>query len=251
MKLAVDAVLAQRSRQVAASSRPRLGGSLIVHLLLAGAAVVAPLLAAQSEHTPPEFVPVFVVPAQALGIREPVPTPSRPQPQPAQPEPAPEETPPPAEEREPDPEPALAPPEPAPRIKPPAPAREPTPPGPRGGELGRRQGSPTGSSSATSPFGGASFDFADQNFTYGYYVDQMLAMIYAQWNRPSLGAQVEAAVFYRIKRDGTITDLRIVESSGFNVFDLAGLRAVRQAAPFPRLPVSYPRSSLAVKLILR
>ncbi len=78
----------------------------------------------------------------------------------------------------------------------------------------------------------------------------MLAMIHAQWDRPALGGQVEAAVFFRIGRGGELSDLRIVDSSGFNVFDLAGLRAVRQAAPFPRLPESYPRSELAVKLIL-
>ena len=67
----------------------------------------------------------------------------------------------------------------------------------------------------------------------------------------SVAAPKSAAVFFRIRRDGKISDLRVVESSGFNIFDLAGLRAVRQASPFPRLPVSYPQGSLAVKLILR
>ena len=61
------------------------------------------------------------------------------------------------------------------------PARRAAPGGGRatGGELSRRQGSPTGSSTGTSAFGGASVSFADQNFTYGYYIDQMLSMIHA------------------------------------------------------------------------
>ncbi len=251
MRLAVDAVLAQRSRLVRADTRASLGGSLLVHVLIVAACAVAPLLAAQDSDEIPEFVPVYIVPAQALGVSEPTPAPRRSQPAPPQPEPQPE-TPAPAEPEsekpEPEPEPALPSPEPQrrrPRAEPPTPSRQ------AGGELGRRQGSPTGSSTGTSPFGGPAVSFADQNFTYGYYVDQMLSMIHSQWSRPALGADVQAAVFFRIRRDGQISDLRVVESSGFNVFDLAGLRAVQQAAPFPRLPVSYPQGSLAVKLILR
>jgi protein TonB len=250
MQLAVDTVLAQRARLVSADSRASIGGSLLVHLLIAGACAVAPLRAAQRDDTVPEFVPVYVVPAQALGIHEPIPEPRRAEPAPPRPEP---EAPPPpeADEPVPRPEPVLPSPQPRRRRKEGEPA--PPAPAPRAGaaDLGRRQGSPTGSSTGTSPFGGASVSFADQNFTYGYYIDQMLAMIHAQWQRPALGAQVEAAVFFRIRRDGKIVDLRVVESSGFNIFDLAGLRAVRQAAPFPRLPVSYPQNSLAVKLILQ
>ena len=249
MRVAVDAVLAQRERAVRRATRASLGGSLVVHLLIVGVGAVAPLLAAQRSSEAPEFVPVYVVPAAALGVREPVPAPRRaPQPEPEPERPAPPE----AQEDEPEPTPEPVLPSPEPRRREPAPAR-PTaaPPSSGGAELGRRQGSPTGSSTGSSPFGADSVSLADQNFTYGYYIDQMLAMIHAQWERPALGADVEAAVFFRIRRDGQISDLRIVESSGFNVFDLAGLRAVRQAAPLPRLPVSYPQSSLAVKLILR
>jgi protein TonB len=248
MRLAVDAVLAQRSRRVRADSRARVGGSLLVHVLVGGACAVAPLLAAQRSAPVPEFVPVVVVPAQALGIREPTPEPSRSRPAPPQPEP--EEPKPAVADKEPEPEPVPAAPEPR-RRQPQQPRSTAPAPAPATADLGRRQGSPTGSTTGTSPFGGADVSFADQNFTYSYYIDQMLAMIQSQWSRPALGGEVEAALFFRIRRDGQITDLRIVDSSGFNVFDLAGLRAVQQAAPFPRLPVSYPRSVLAVKLILR
>ncbi len=249
MQVAVDAVLAERARLVRAGARVRIGGSLLVHLLIAAACAVAPLLAAQSASEMPEFVPVYVVPAQALGVREPTPAPREARPEPPAPEP---QTPSPvAEEPETEPEPAPAMPSPEPRRKKP-PAAKPAAAAPAtSGELGRRQGSPTGSSTGSSPFGADSVSFADQNFTYGYYIDQMLSMIHAQWQRPALGADVEAAIFFRIGRDGTVSDLRVVDSSGFNVFDLAGLRAVTQASPLPRLPVSYPQSSLAVKLILR
>ncbi len=251
MRLAVDAVLAERARRVRAGTRASVFGSLMVHVVIVAAFAVAPLLAATRKQEVPEFVPVYVVPAQALGVPEPTPARRPAPPAPEQPEPEPETPVPDKPEPEPAPtaEPVLPSPEPR-RRKPAAqPPRQAAPES--GGELGRRQGSPTGTSTGTAAFGGASLSFADQNFTYGYYIDQMLAMIHAQWARPALGGEVEAAVFFRIRRDGAISDLRIVDSSGFNVFDLAGLRAVQQAAPFPRLPVSYPQSSLAVKLILR
>jgi TonB family protein len=112
-------------------------------------------------------------------------------------------------------------------------------------------GSPLGSSLGTSPLGATVGGLDNPDFVYSYYVDQMLAMISANWLRPSIGGQVEAAVHFRIHRDGSTSDIRVSQSSGYNSFDLAGLRAVQQAAPFPRLPQSYQHKSLGVNLILR
>ena len=79
----------------------------------------------------------------------------------------------------------------------------------------------------------------------------MLGMISSNWIRPSLSGEIEAMVHFRIHRDGKITELRVERSSGYNSFDLAGLRAVQLAAPFPQLPQSFPHDSLGVNLILR
>ena len=46
-------------------------------------------------------------------------------------------------------------------------------------------------------------------------------------------------------------NLKIAKSSGFNTFDIAGMRAVQVASPFPPLPQSYRHKSLGVNLILR
>ncbi len=78
----------------------------------------------------------------------------------------------------------------------------------------------------------------------------MLSMIQGQWVRPPLGGGVEAQVYFRIQRDGRVTDLRIVRSSGYSSFDLAGLRAVQAASPLPPLPRGYTHGSLGVNLIL-
>ena len=108
-----------------------------------------------------------------------------------------------------------------------------------------------GSSLGTSNFGAAVGGLDNPDFVYSYYVDQMLAMIRSNWQRPALGGRIEATVHFRIETGGAISDLRIIESSGYNSFDLAGLRAVQLAAPFPPFPQSYRHKSLGVTLILR
>jgi TonB family protein len=210
-----------------------------------------------------EFVSVRIVPAQALGTPQP-PAP-RPEPEPAPPEPEPEEPEPEPEEEEPElpaPEPEAPKPEPKkpeprtaepPRPRPPAqqPSRtEPAPPSQ--GTPGSRQGAPTGSPTGTAALGAQVAAIGDPDFTYGYYLDRVLAAIEAQWRRPPTdGAVVEVALDFRIRRDGTVAELDVAESSGFNAFDLAGLRAVQAASPLPPLPAGYRQDSLAIRLLIR
>ncbi|WP_237758202.1 energy transducer TonB [Anaeromyxobacter sp. PSR-1] len=47
-------------------------------------------------------------------------------------------------------------------------------------------------------------------------------------------------VGFTILTDGSVADLRVVESSGHGVLDRAALAAVRKAAPYPRPPVDQP-----------
>ncbi len=79
----------------------------------------------------------------------------------------------------------------------------------------------------------------------------MLALISTNWVRPPVGSGVEATVYYRIQRDGRVTELRIVRSSGINSFDLAALRAVQSSSPLPPLPRGFKDGSLGVNLIVR
>ncbi|MEZ5331324.1 MAG: TonB family protein [Thermoanaerobaculia bacterium] len=251
----VEAVLARRRRGRGVSGRRALLGSLALHLSLAAAILVIPMLA-RGDEEPLEFVgEVMIVPAAALGVRNPPPAPARPEPKPAPPEPEPEP---------PKPEPKPAEPEPKPdtRPAPPEPTREPPKPQPletrpstpsastpsAGDEIRRRQGSPTGSSLGTASFGATGIDpvFAGK---YDYYVQQMLAMVSSAWIRPSIGGEVEAVISFRIQKDGSITPARVNQSSGYSSFDLAALRAVQGAAPFPRLPQTYKEDSLGVNLI--
>jgi protein TonB len=278
--LAVDRILDRRSRRE--SRRPEVL-SVAAAVLLHGAGVALVLLLPRLTPPPPllAFVPVQIIPAQALGVRKPA---SRPQPEkPAPPKPAP------AAEEPPEPEPPKAKPErPTPKPsreevpelpdkpakkpeKPQKPASEmpkpaapsakssnpkppsPAPPAPAnetGGEPGRR-GAPTGSAQGTSSFGSQIAGLDNPDFKFGYYIDQLLSAIDSKWTRPPLGNDVKAVISFRIQRDGSLTDLQVAQSSGYNSFDLAALRAVQNASPFPPLPRAYRQDSLGVNLIVR
>jgi TonB family protein len=265
---ALDRVLQQRS-----VTRPWYRGSslilaLVLHVGIAGAAIIAPALF-EERKPPPEFVAIRIVPAAALGQIE-VPPPPPPAAAPAPPPPPAAAPPPPPPEPEPEPPPARAPErapaapdrptrsaEPAePAEPPPAPAQPPptdptqldltdpsstAPPG----RLGSPQGNPLATGGPTEISG-----FDDPDFTYSYYAELMLARIRAHWQRPPLGGDVEMVVFFRIAKNGQVTDLEIVQSSGYNSFDRAGMRAV-QTATLPPLPASYRKDSLGVRLIIR
>lgn len=284
MSREVNGVLADRARQYRRQGRNAEATSflaaLALHGLLLALALLLPRLAPRPE--PMEFVPVQIIPAQALGVRRPAPPRKKAPPAP------------PAETPEPDePEPAAAPPKPEPAddvpVLPdpdskkrkkedakPKPAATPEPsrpsadkgetsregpgkaeegtsgtaPGETGDQLGRR-GGPRGNPLGTTAFGSEVGSLDNPDFTYGYYLDRLLSLIDAQWARPAMGSGVKAVIFFRIHRNGSMTDLRVEQSSGYNSFDLAALRAVQNAAPFPPLPRAYKHQDLGVNLIVR
>jgi TonB family protein len=263
--------------------------SLGVTTLLHASAVALALLLPRLAPPPPpmSFVPVQIIPAAALGVRRPASRPKAEKPAPPAPEPSPEPAPPKPEpekiaakpqddvpvlpektpkkpEKTPAPastpaspstKPGTKPPE-KPPVKPPTTGGTGTNPAGTGaqgtpeGEAGRR-GSPTGNPVGTSSFGSEIAGLDNPDFKFGYYIDQLLASIDAKWMRPPLGDDVRCIISFRIQRDGSITDLTVGESSGYNSFDLAALRAVQNASPFAPLPRAYRNDSLGVNLIVR
>jgi protein TonB len=277
VSLAVDRILERRSRRE--SRRPEVL-SIAAAALLHGTALALVLFLPRLTPPPPPlaFVPVQIIPAQALGVRRPAsrppvekPAPPKTEPaaeEPAEPEPpkpAPKPAPKPTREEVPElpdkpvkkPEkpqkPASGPPKPAPAASTAARKPLPQPAAPVGetsGEAGRR-GAPTGTLKGTSAFGSQIEAFDNPDFKFGYYIDQLLSAIDSKWMRPPLGNDVRAIIGFRIQRDGSITDLQVSQSSGYNSFDLAALRAVQNASPFPPLPRAYRQDSLGVNLIVR
>lgn len=275
----VDRILASRARRAGRGAEAAsVALAVALHVGLVATAWLLPRL--QPPPKPLEFVPVTVIPAQALGVRRPAPPrrtepapaeesaapkPAEPTPAPPAPKPAdeapvlPEKSPEKPDKKRPEPPPEQAPVRPqggaaSPGGKKPAAASPESPPnatavGETGDQAGRRGGA-SGSPLGTTAFGSQIAGLDNPDFTYGYYLDRLLSLIDANWVRPSMGSGVRAVISFRIERDGALADLRVSESSGYNSFDLAALRAVQNAAPFPPLPRAYRRDDLGVNLIV-
>ena len=219
--------------------------AFLLHGLLIGGGIWKAF--ADGANLPLEFVAVELLPASALGVESPAPKPPK-----TTPLPKPEPDPPPEAAPEPEPtveQPVITPEKEEPKPKEPEPPK-PTPKQPPSGLTGP-EGTADGSPTSLLKHGAAVAGFDNPNFNYGYYVDQMISLIRSQWTRPPLGSDIEVVIHFRILKDGTVREVEIRQSSGYNSFDLAGMRAVSSASPLPPLPRSFQDSSLGVNLIFR
>lgn len=248
---AVGQILAEREQDEKPPWRAGLAGAVLLHASLLAGFVIAARITPAHKFIAPRAVTVRLV---ALSqIRSPGPTetartsvqPSRPVIEKAEP------TPPPSPR-------AL--PLPRQEIKPPPPPEHPENTSSRAKKVEQasranvapepeepRAGNPAGSTTGSS-FGASLSAFDSPDFNYDYYITRMLATIGANWFKPTQQAITPPVVYFKVARDGTISDTRIEKSSGLPFVDRAALRAVLNSSPLAPLPVGYTESSLGVHL---
>jgi protein TonB len=86
---------------------------------------------------------------------------------------------------------------------------------------------------------------------FGGYADLVVKRISEKWSTSGLAALHSAPVVivtFDILRDGSIRNPQIVQRSGNSTLDYSSLRAVMDAAPFPRLPAEYERNEANVEV---
>jgi TonB family protein len=85
------------------------------------------------------------------------------------------------------------------------------------------------------------------DFPFAHYIGRMRQKIAATW-RPPGGSQEERGcrVYFRVHRDGSVSNVSVEESSGVSLFDQSCQRAVLQSAPLPPLPREYRDEYLGV-----
>ena len=88
------------------------------------------------------------------------------------------------------------------------------------------------------------------NFPYSYYVETLKAKITSSWYNPlsssGISGKFLSVVYFRIFRNGTIGQLKLVKKSGNTYYDLSTMRVIREVIPFPPLPSDYPEHYLGV-----
>jgi outer membrane biosynthesis protein TonB len=102
-------------------------------------------------------------------------------------------------------------------------------------------------SSLTLGGGGGMLSLDSANFPFTYYLRQVTGRIEENWVRPqqSLGRVV---IYFRIKRDGTIVEPQIYESSRNQAVDLLASGAIKRSEPFPPLPTEFGGDYLGIYL---
>jgi protein TonB len=212
---------------------PFVAGSFLVHAALATAVMFAPALKG-GPRIAPNAIPVSIV---ALPGPKPKPrAQAQPTPAPEQPKPKPlpEKKAAPAPEQQPDrrPEERLPRPDTA-QDKDPEPAATDTTGSDENGDdpLFEGPGDGDGSSSV------ASLDILGSEFAW--YNSSVTSKLTGNWKRPLLGGvkqTLSVVVGFTIRKDGSVTDVEILTSSGVPSVDRSVLRAVYDAAPLPRIP---------------
>ena len=235
--------------------------SLVGHLLIAGVAFGAAALA--PKEPPLRVVPGFTIPLPRGGGGTPnveAPAPAAPQPPAPQPEP-------PAPRPEPPPK-VIKPPKEAPRRGlPPVDARRrtratpaPTPP-PRTGAPERGAGTAAGAVAGATGRGAATpgIEFGPPgpgvpggSDAGDYYLAGVQRKIWTLWTQQiKTGFTRPVTVSFTILANGSVEDVRVVQSSGASLLDFAAQRSVLSAAPFGPLPKDYGTNRYTIQAIFR
>lgn len=91
------------------------------------------------------------------------------------------------------------------------------------------------------------------NFPFTYYLQIIIDRVSSNWFTslvdPGISGSFQATVYFKIYKNGQISDPKIQEASGIKSLDLSALRAIQTSAPFPPLPGDYEDEYLGIYLI--
>lgn len=87
---------------------------------------------------------------------------------------------------------------------------------------------------------------ATQDALWGTYLSGLNQAIDQRWRRVAGAAVRRTKIQFRLDRQGQLTDLQLLQSSGDNQADQAALHAIQAAAPFAPLPQAASENVLIV-----
>ncbi len=100
--------------------------------------------------------------------------------------------------------------------------------------------------------GEGGLNFGEGNFgeRYGWYVSAVRSRISGNWLVSTISPNILTAsrvyLSFDILRDGTVTNVRVTQSSGIPEIDRSALRAVLASNPLGALPPNYSGSKVSV-----
>src|SRR5512138_183963 len=100
---------------------------------------------------------------------------------------------------------------------------------------------------------GAGDPYGVSGFPFQFYLQMISDKITANWFQalvdPGVAGLLQTQVYFRIYKNGTISDIKIDVSSGVESFDLSARRAIQTAAPFAPLPNEYDGQYRGITLV--
>jgi TonB family protein len=93
--------------------------------------------------------------------------------------------------------------------------------------------------------------FDTKGFPLGEYARAVIERIKGKWSIPSnlRQSQGRSTLIFFIEKDGTVSNLRIITSSGSQSLDLAALSAILDSKPLPPLPGGFPGEHVGAKFV--
>ena len=73
-------------------------------------------------------------------------------------------------------------------------------------------------------------------FKYPWYLNTLCAKVENNWKPPIKDDKISVTVGFTIYRSGDISDVALKQSCGNDMLDKLAIRAIKMAAPFPKLP---------------
>jgi TonB family protein len=89
-----------------------------------------------------------------------------------------------------------------------------------------------------------------RGFTYSYYLNILLSKIGGNWNNPFEGKDIvlKAIVYFEVDKTGKISNVRIEDDSGDDIYNESALRAITLTKKLPPLPQEFSDDYLKVHL---
>jgi len=86
---------------------------------------------------------------------------------------------------------------------------------------------------------------------FGNYVMILRQRVAEKWRTNDVDARIHtlpvAIVTFDLMRDGSVSNVRVAQSSGNSALDYSAQRAIYDASPFPALPAAYDRNSASIE----
>ncbi|WP_247218070.1 energy transducer TonB [Synechococcus sp. C9] len=88
---------------------------------------------------------------------------------------------------------------------------------------------------------------ARQEVDLGPYLANLRRRVQERWNPHTPDQQRQAVIGFTINRDGQISNMRVLQTSGNAQTDTETILAIQRAAPFGALPEQYPHNKLEIE----